>query len=97
MKTDVIKLRIDSDVKIELEKISELEQRTLAGQIRLALREWLEQKGARPGRGAAAGQGGSRKNIVQHGQYETLNREACLEYLAAKARTLEANGRVKTA
>ena len=46
-KTDVIKMRIDSDVKIELEKISELEQRTLVGQIRLALREWLEQKSAR--------------------------------------------------
>ena len=54
-KTDVIKLRIDSDVKIELEKIAETEQRTLAGQIRLALREWLETKSARPGRGAAAG------------------------------------------
>ena len=53
-KTDVIKLRIDSDVKIELEKIAETEQRTLAGQIRLALREWLETKSARPGRGAAA-------------------------------------------
>ena len=55
MKTDVIKMRIDSDVKIELEKISELEQRTLAGQIRLALREWLEQKSARPVRVSAAG------------------------------------------
>ena len=51
MKTDVIKLRIDSDVKIELEKISESEQRTLAGQIRLALCEWLETRSARPGRG----------------------------------------------
>ena len=38
-KTDVIKLRIDSDVKIEMEKIAETKQRTLARQIRLALRE----------------------------------------------------------
>ena len=53
-KTDVIKLRIDSDVKIEMEKIAETEQRTLAGQIRLALREWFETKSARPERGAAA-------------------------------------------
>jgi len=63
-KTDVIKLRIDSDVKIELEKIAETEQRILAGQIRLALREWLETKSARPGRGAAAGT--LRKRPAQH-------------------------------
>jgi hypothetical protein len=63
-KTDVIKLRIDSDVKIEMGKISENEQRTLAGQIRLALREWLETKSARPGRGAAAGT--LRKRPAQH-------------------------------
>jgi len=37
--TDVIKIRIDSDVKTELEKIAESEHRTLAGQIRLALVE----------------------------------------------------------
>jgi hypothetical protein len=52
--TDVIKIRIDSDVKTELEKIAESEQRTLAGQIRLALSAWLKTKSARPGRGAAA-------------------------------------------
>jgi hypothetical protein len=63
-KTDVIKLRIDSNVKIELEKIAETEQRTLAGQIRLALREWFETKSARPGRGAAAGT--LRKRPAQH-------------------------------
>jgi hypothetical protein len=63
-KTDVIKLRIDSDVKIELEKIAETEQRTLAGQIRLALREWLETKSARRVRGAAAGT--LRKRPAQH-------------------------------
>ena len=51
--TEVIKIRIDSDVKTELEKIAESEQRTLAGQIRLALSEWLKTKSARPGRGAA--------------------------------------------
>jgi hypothetical protein len=52
--TEVIKIRIDSDVKAELEKIAESEQRTLAGQIRLALSEWMKTKSARPGRGAAA-------------------------------------------
>lgn len=46
MKTDVIKIRIDSDVKAELEKIATSEQRTLAGQIRLALQEWINQRGA---------------------------------------------------
>lgn len=52
--TDVIKIRIDSDVKTKLEKIAEYEQRTLAGQIRLALSEWLKTKSARPGRGTVA-------------------------------------------
>ena len=52
--TEVIKIRIDSDVKTELEKIAESEQRTLAGQIRLALSEWLKTKSARPVHGAAA-------------------------------------------
>lgn len=45
-KTDVIKLRIDSNIKSELEKIAVSEQRTLAGQIRLALQEWINQRGA---------------------------------------------------
>jgi hypothetical protein len=52
--TNVIKIRVDSDAKAELGKIAESEQRTLAGQIRLALHEWLEAKIARPWRGAAA-------------------------------------------
>ena len=65
MKIDVIKMRIDSDVKIELEKISESEQRTLAGQIRLALCEWLETRSARPGRRAAAEHYGTGQNIGQ--------------------------------
>jgi hypothetical protein len=52
--TDVIKIRVDSDMKTELEKIVESEQRTLAGQIRLALSEWLKTKSARPVHGAAA-------------------------------------------
>ena len=62
--TDVIKIRIDSDVKPELEKIAESEQRTFAGQIRLALSEWLETKSARPGRGSAAGQGEAAKTAT---------------------------------
>jgi hypothetical protein len=44
--TDVIKLRIDSEIKTELEKIATSEQRTLAGQIRFALQEWINQRGA---------------------------------------------------
>jgi predicted transcriptional regulator len=54
-KTVVINnFRLGSENKKKLEEIAEREQRTLAGQIRLALHEWLEQKSARPGRGAAA-------------------------------------------
>jgi hypothetical protein len=51
--SEIVIIDIDSDVKTELEKIAESEQRTLAGQIRLALSEWLKTKSARPGRGAA--------------------------------------------
>jgi hypothetical protein len=45
--TDVIKLRIGASLKEKLEEIAEREQRTLAGQIRLALHEWLENKDRR--------------------------------------------------
>jgi hypothetical protein len=68
-KTDVIKLRIDSEIKSELEKIAESEQRTLAGQIRLALSEWLKTKSARPGRGAAAKHQGNGQHSIQQRQY----------------------------
>lgn len=43
-KTEVVKIRIDSDVKTELEKIAEQEQRTFSGQCRLALSEWLKSR-----------------------------------------------------
>ena len=36
--------RLGSEVKKKLEEIAEREQRTFAGQIRLALQEWLEIK-----------------------------------------------------
>ena len=64
-KTVVINnFRLDSEIKKKLEEIAEREQRTLAGQIRLALSEWLKTKSARPGRGAAAGT--LRKRPAQH-------------------------------
>jgi hypothetical protein len=44
--TDVIKLRIDSEIKTKLEKIATSEQRTLAGQIRLVLQEWVNKRSA---------------------------------------------------
>jgi len=40
-KTEVIKIRITSDQKKELEKIALAESRTFAGQVRLVIREWL--------------------------------------------------------
>ena len=36
--------RLGSDIKKKLEEIAEREQRTFAGQIRLALQEWIEIK-----------------------------------------------------
>jgi hypothetical protein len=52
--TEVVKIRLGSDDKIRLQEIAEKEFRSFADQCRLALHEWLEQKSARPGRGAAA-------------------------------------------
>jgi hypothetical protein len=45
-KTEVIKIRIDSEIKEKLEFIAKSEQRTFAGQVRLALQEWINQRGA---------------------------------------------------
>jgi len=52
--TEVVKIRLGLSEKAELEAIAERECRTFAAQVRLAVREWLEGKSARPGRGAAA-------------------------------------------
>ena len=52
--TEVVKIRLGSDDKVRLQEIAEAEFRTFSDQCRLALREWLEMKSARPGRGAAA-------------------------------------------
>jgi hypothetical protein len=40
-KTEVVKIRIGVKEKAELDKIAKRECRTFAGQVRLALREWL--------------------------------------------------------
>jgi predicted transcriptional regulator len=40
--TEVVTLRIGSDVKLKLEEIAAKESRTLAGQIRAALGEWFD-------------------------------------------------------
>ena len=52
--TEVVKIRLGSTEKAKLEELAHAGERTLAGQIRLVVREWLEQKSARPGREAAA-------------------------------------------
>lgn len=52
--TEVVKIRLGSSEKTALLAIAERECRTFAAQVRLAVREWLETKIARPGRGAAA-------------------------------------------
>jgi len=46
MPTEVIKIRIETDIKNKLESIADSEQRTFAGQVRLALQEWINQRGA---------------------------------------------------
>ena len=52
--TEVVKIRLGSEDKVKLQEIAEKEFRSFADQCRLALREWLETKSARPGRGATA-------------------------------------------
>jgi hypothetical protein len=44
--TDVVKIRIGLLEKTVLERIAESEQRTFAGQVRLALQEWIKQRDA---------------------------------------------------
>lgn len=53
-KNEVVKIRLGSEDKVMLQEIAERGFRSFADQCRLALHEWLEQKSARPGRGAAA-------------------------------------------
>jgi predicted transcriptional regulator len=52
--TDVVKIRLDSTDKVRLQEIAEKECRTFSDQCRLAIREWLKTKSARPVRGTAA-------------------------------------------
>lgn len=47
-KTEVVKIRLGSTDKAKLQAIAEAEFRTFADQCRLSLREWIEQKEARP-------------------------------------------------
>lgn len=42
--TEVVKLRLGSTIKDQLQKLADANERTLAGQIRLALNEWIENK-----------------------------------------------------
>ena len=53
--TEVIKIRLGSEDKVRLQVIAETEFRTFSDQCRLAIREWLKTKSARPGRGTVAG------------------------------------------
>jgi predicted transcriptional regulator len=52
--TEVVKIRLGSEDKVRLQEIAEKECRTFSDQCRLAIREWLKTKSARPGREAAA-------------------------------------------
>ena len=49
--TEVVKIRLGSEDKVRLQEIAEKECRTFSDQCRLAIREWLKTKSARPGRG----------------------------------------------
>jgi len=67
--TEVVKIRLGSDDKATLQEIAEKECRTFSDQCRLAIREWIKIKSARPARGAAAGT--LRKRPAQQAQPET--------------------------
>ena len=53
--TEVVKIRLGSEDKVRLQEIAETECRTFSDQCRLAIREWLKNKSARPVRGTVAG------------------------------------------
>jgi len=42
--TEVIKIRLGSTIKSQLQKLADENERTLAGQIRLALGQWIATK-----------------------------------------------------
>jgi hypothetical protein len=42
--TEPVKIRLSTTVKKQLQKLADENERTLAGQIRLALNEWIENK-----------------------------------------------------
>ena len=42
--TEPVKIRLSTSVKTQLQKLADENERTLAGQIRLALGEWIENK-----------------------------------------------------
>ena len=46
-KTEVVKIRLGSDDKAMLQKLADENERTLAGQIRLALGQWIENQEGR--------------------------------------------------
>lgn len=43
-KTEAVKIRIETTAKKELQKIAHDEGRTFAGQVKFALKEWLDRK-----------------------------------------------------
>ena len=47
--TEVIKIRLGSTIKSQLQKLADENERTLAGQIRLALGQWIENQEWRAG------------------------------------------------
>ena len=47
--TEVVKIRLGSTLKTQLQKLADANERTLAGQIRLALGQWIENQEGRAG------------------------------------------------
>ena len=45
--TEVVKIRLGSSLKNQLQKLADENERTLAGQIRLALGQWIENQEGR--------------------------------------------------
>jgi hypothetical protein len=43
-KTELVKFRLESDIKAEIEKIADAENRTTAGQIRMILKTWWKNR-----------------------------------------------------
>jgi hypothetical protein len=63
---EVVKIRLGSTIKAKLKKLAETNERTLAGQIRLALGQWIENQEGRAGNQGMPRYSKQQRHAVNH-------------------------------